>query len=92
MGPAAVEIGINIGSITTNQLDEESSRASNRIDDIIRFEEILLDNDVRVQPNTPAFTHLKIFKPSTDAKQLVQEALLVIEASRQLQQRYFFFN
>lgn len=86
-GSIASQAEINIISITGNQLDEESSRAYNRIDDIIHFEEILLDSEIRVQPNTPSFSHLKIFKPTTDAKQLAQEALLVIEATRQLQQR-----
>lgn len=83
----ASRAAVDISSITVNQLDEEGSRASERIDDIIRFEENLIQNDVRVQPNTPSFSHVRIFQPTTDAKQLAQEALLVIEATRQLRQR-----
>ena len=68
-------------------MDEEGTRAFNRLEDIVRFEENLIQNDVRVQPNTPSFSHVKIFQPSPDAKQLAQDALVVIEATRQLQQR-----
>lgn len=79
--------GFDIRFITNEQLDEESNQASNRINDIIRFEESLIENEIRIQPNTAAFSHLKIVQPSADAQQLAREALLVIEATRQLSRR-----
>ena len=87
-GFIASRTGFDIRFITNEQLDEESSQASNRISDIIRFEESLIENEIRIQPNTASFSHLKIVQPSADAQQIAREALHVIEATRQLQRRY----
>ncbi len=87
-GFIASQTGFDIRFITSAQLDAESSQASDRISDIIRFEESLIENEIRIQPNTAAFSHLKIVQPTADAQQLAREALLVIEATRQLQRKY----
>lgn len=80
--------GFDIRFITNEQLDKEVSQASDRMNDIIHFEEILLENEIRIQPNTPSFSHLKIVQPSIGAQQLAREALLVIEATLRLQKRF----
>ncbi|XP_046453343.1 peroxidase-like isoform X1 [Daphnia pulex] len=87
-GFIASQTGFDIRFITNAQLDAESSQASDRISDIIRFEESLIENEIRIQPNTAAFSHLKIVQPTADAQQLAREALLVIEATRQLQRKF----
>lgn len=79
--------GFDIRFITNEQLDKEVSQASDRMNDIIHFEEVLLENEIRIQPNTPSFSHLKIVQPSIGAQQLAREALLVIEATLRLQKR-----
>ncbi|KAK2705306.1 peroxidase-like [Artemia franciscana] len=72
---------------TADELKVSSVAASSVVKKELEREKTLFENDVSVKKGTPSFGQFQFFKTTSEAIQLSQGALKVIEASRQLQQQ-----
>lgn len=79
------EVGIR--SITLNDVNDGSRLGNAVVDDAIRFEDNLIQQNVVIQPGTSSALHLRFFQSTEEARESAEMALRVIETARRIQKK-----